>query len=550
MSATVNLPTHHQAARLCSLACWSLVFVMLPAEVIGLTIRFDMASPSADSRWSWLLGQSHHLPRVAVATLAAVVLIRGGQRLSSSSNPFGLWQSRRVAWAALLGHVTAFAVFFQITAALLEGSQLTSTTFPVLLGAWVLAGVATLAFWIASLVPPRLWKALGRDTAVAFTAGLVLGIAAWAAGQATNSLWRPLGTGTLHLVQGMLSLITHDVICRPGDLVVGTTNFRVRIAPGCSGYEGIGLILVFLGSCLWIFRRTLRFPQAFLLLPLGIVVIWLANAMRIAGLVAMGSWGSEAIARGGFHSQAGWLAFNAVGFGIIVIARRSPLFTVDVQTRQPSSFASATTAYLLPMLAIVATTMVTGAFTSGFDFLYPWRVLAAVLVLWIYRRQYTELQRTWSWEAVLIGVLVFALWMLFEQFLHTGTGGGTVLLEGLRAMSKGGAILWLVCRILGSVLTVPLAEELAFRGYLIRRLQSVEFLNVPPGTFTPLALLGSSVLFGALHGRWLAGTIAGLLYAFAVRRRGNLTDGVVAHATTNLFIAVYVLITGSWALWV
>jgi membrane protease YdiL (CAAX protease family) len=51
----------------------------------------------------------------------------------------------------------------------------------------------------------------------------------------------------------------------------------------------------------------------------------------------------------------------------------------------------------------------------------------------------------------------------------------------------------------------------------------------------------SSVLFGVLHGRWLAGTLAGIGYALAFRQRGQLVDAVVAHMTTNALIATYVL---------
>jgi membrane protease YdiL (CAAX protease family) len=56
-------------------------------------------------------------------------------------------------------------------------------------------------------------------------------------------------------------------------------------------------------------------------------------------------------------------------------------------------------------------------------------------------------------------------------------------------------------------------------------------------------------LFGALHGRWIAGTLAGMLYALAVYRRGELADAVLAHTTSNALIAVYVLVTASWSLW-
>lgn len=59
----------------------------------------------------------------------------------------------------------------------------------------------------------------------------------------------------------------------------------------------------------------------------------------------------------------------------------------------------------------------------------------------------------------------------------------------------------------------------------------------------------SSLLFGLLHQRLLAGTLAGLVYGLAVYRRGELGDAVVAHAVTNGLLAGWVLGTGSWELW-
>ena len=76
----------------------------------------------------------------------------------------------------------------------------------------------------------------------------------------------------------------------------------------------------------------------------------------------------------------------------------------------------------------------------------------------------------------------------------------------------------------GSVVTVPLAEELAFRGYLTRRLMATEFQEIPLGRFTWFSFLISSALFGALHGRWLAGILAGMLYALALYRRKDLGE--------------------------
>jgi CAAX prenyl protease-like protein len=109
---------------------------------------------------------------------------------------------------------------------------------------------------------------------------------------------------------------------------------------------------------------------------------------------------------------------------------------------------------------------------------------------------------------------------------------------------------WISIRALAATTTVPIAEELAFRGFLLRRIMADDFESIPFGRFTWPALLISSVAFGALHGsRWIAGTLAGLLYGLAVARQGKLGDAVIAHATTNAILAVYVLVFNQWQLW-
>jgi CAAX prenyl protease-like protein len=102
---------------------------------------------------------------------------------------------------------------------------------------------------------------------------------------------------------------------------------------------------------------------------------------------------------------------------------------------------------------------------------------------------------------------------------------------------------------LGSVVTVPIAEELAFRGYLARRLVTADFERLSLRHFSWLAFIGSSVLFGAMHSRLIAGTLTGALYFLCFRRRGELADSILAHAITNGLIAAYVVTTGNWVLW-
>ena len=141
---------------------------------------------------------------------------------------------------------------------------------------------------------------------------------------------------------------------------------------------------------------------------------------------------------------------------------------------------------------------------------------------------------------------VFGLWLLLEPAADSRK---TQLALSLAEISAGPAAIWLVFRVFGSVLIVPLVEELAFRGYILRKLIARDFEKVSFTRFTWFSFLVSSVLFGLLHGRWLAGTLAGMAYALALRRRGQLGDAVLAHGTTNALIAGTVLAQERWALW-
>ena len=199
-------------------------------------------------------------------------------------------------------------------------------------------------------------------------------------------------------------------------------------------------------------------------------------------------------------------------------------------------------------MALIATQMITSTLSPGLDRYYPARVIAVAVVLLIFRKSYSELRPRWSWAAVAIGCGVFAVWMFLEP---SGATASTAMPthSGPQSFPQGWVGIWLIFRVVGSVVMVPLAEELAFRGYLTRRLIGSDFQSVPPGQLTWLSFLVSSVLFGVLHGRWVAGTLAGMAYALAYHRRGELTDAIVAHGVTNALIAAVVLATGAWSLW-
>jgi exosortase E/protease (VPEID-CTERM system) len=336
-------------------------------------------------------------------------------------------------------------------------------------------------------------------------------------------------------------------VFRPTERIVGTSAFEVLIESRCSGYEGIGLVCAFLAVYLYLFRAQLRFPNALLIVPLGSLVIWLTNSARIAALVLVGTWGSRTVAEEGFHSQAGWMAFCGVALGLVYLLHRVPFFAKTDDTRRAG--ADPTAAYLMPLLVLVAASMATAAFSAGFDRLYPLKVVAVASTLLVYRRSYAAAVGWCSWHAVAMGLLAFVVWMVLEPASSGRSAEG--LRSGLSSLPAAWAGAWVASRFIGFVVTVPIAEELAFRGYLARLLVSEDFESLPPRSLNWLSVAVSSVAFGALHGgRWLAGIAAGLLYALALNRRGRVSDAIIAHAITNGLIAAYVLSTGSWSLMV
>jgi exosortase E/protease (VPEID-CTERM system) len=515
---------------------------LLLIELLALTLRFESPRIEGPGRW-WaeLLEHSGFLLQIAMTMAVALLVFAGDSLRRGLEAVTRQLENPHPWWPFLVAHLATFGLFVWLTSQVMEGDLASSPTPEAWVIAWGLGGAATLALLIAAALPPASWWPLLQPRAGALVAAALVGVAAWTASRWSDLLWTPLAAASFAVSEGLLQLLFPDVVSLPDRLILGTPGFRVIISPACSGYEGIGLVAVFLSVYLWVFRRELRFPVALVIVPLGVVVVWLANAVRIAALIALGSWGARELAAGGFHSLAGWLAFNFVVLGLIAVSRRL------AGRQRVATRPTATAAYVLPLLVVIGTGMLTGALSSGFDRWYPLRVVTGTAAACCFWRTYARLRWGWSGSAVGVGLVVFGIWLALEPSTEDS---GRALADAVADLPRGWAITWLAFRVVGSTLLVPLVEELAFRGYLTRRLLAADFEAVPAGTFSWFSMLVSSALFAALHpGRFVAAFLAGLLFAMVYYQRGRVSDAVVAHATANGLIAGYVLSTGSWGLW-
>jgi exosortase E/protease (VPEID-CTERM system) len=535
----------HGAASALALR-WSGLGLLLVAELAALGFRFDTESLAGKPQW-WAkaVDASPVVPAVLIV-VALATLVFGGTKLKAAFEEVAdaACGSPQSCLCYLVCHFISLAAFTALTWFVFEGGMANTALPGLWFSGWAAAAAATLAFWIAAAVPPVLWLSLLKQTYPQVLLGSAVGIVAWRCGALSGQLWDSMNRWTFELVRRLVSLTLGECYCEPAEYAVGTSSFSVCIDRRCAGYQGIGLIAVFLAFYLWFYRKTLRFPQALLLLPAGIATIWLANALRIAALVVIGSVFSRAVALGGFHSLAGWLLFNAIALGLVAISSRWRFFSARVSPAAKTS--NPTVPLLAPFLAGLAVAMLTGLFSSGFDRLYPLRVVAVLGTAWCFRKAYAEFQWSWSWWAVGLGAIVAGLWILLAPKPAT-LSVSPLGLAGVPIVLATG---WWLFRLLGYVIAAPLAEELAFRGYLARRLISADFQDVPPGRFSWWSLAASSAVFGAFHGRaWLAGCLAGMLFLIATYHRGRIADAVLAHATANGLLASYAATTGNWYLW-
>lgn len=523
---------------------------VIVAEYLVLGVAFDGRTIIHARGWWSELNNLGELVRV-FATIATAALVLEGPalavRLRSAS---GAIAGYAWAWATL--HAACFGMFSLLTARVFAGAP-APVWAPWLLVAWALSGVALVFTALRWALGPALRLVLA-GSGKALRLGLGMGVLAWfmaiRAFRTWAGLWEVMADWTLQLSAAWLRLGSNAVGVEADTHTLSLDGFRAEIGFPCSGVEGLTLMGVFCSGFLYRFRSQLRFPRAFWLLPLGLVAVWLANTLRIAALVAIGAWLSPEIAFGAFHSKAGWLFFCTLAFALAFLAARSRFFAKDAgPPAADSGMENPTAAYCVPLLALLALGMLTGAFTGALDYFYPVRILVAAASVWGFRHYYArfELRHALSWQAIAIGVGVFALWLALAPARNAEHNAAFA--RALDHLSGASRACWFTFRVLGAVLVVPLVEELAFRGYLQRRMLAEDFTEVSPQRFSWLSLVATSLAFGSLHASWLAGAIAGAAYSFATYVRGFLRDAVVAHATTNALLAVWVLAFQRWDLW-
>lgn len=220
-----------------------------------------------------------------------------------------------------------------------------------------------------------------------------------------------------------------------------------------------------------------------------------------------------------------------------------------MDSEQPRSDKRKLAAFTLPMGVFLALLLVTSAGIPVY-WTYPAQtVVCGALLIWLWREYEFGPPRT-VWFALLIGAAVFALWIAPQQFL--GFEPRRVGFDP-DVFAAQPALYWatVAFRFLRLVIVVPLVEEIFWRGFLLRYLINERFTAVVVGTFSWLSFAVVTIVFGFSHSRpdWIAALICGALYNLVAYQTRSLASCVVAHATTNLLLGLWIMQTRQWGFW-
>jgi CAAX prenyl protease-like protein len=184
---------------------------------------------------------------------------------------------------------------------------------------------------------------------------------------------------------------------------------------------------------------------------------------------------------------------------------------------------------------------------------YTLKVALVAAIAWWYRTTWKDLRPFPNLPSfimsTLTGLVVVVLWIGLDPYYPELPGMGRRTGFDPSPLSIGLRWAFILVRMLGLVVLVPVIEELFWRSFLIRWIIDQDFQRVPIGRVTPLAAVISSVLFALAHPEWFPALLTGLLWAWLLWQTKSLSACVVSHVVANLALGIYVILSGDYKYW-
>lgn len=528
-------------------APWTLL-ALFAAELLLLSVLYlgSYEFSCAPLLPQWVCAAGGYTIHRVLAVIAMVLLLRVARPEAFADLRGGVGSEPR----ALAINLAGIALFLLPLALGLSGGSAAQLSIAAV--AWTLGLALAVGGALTSLAPWSAWTRLARNLGLPLLALSAVALLAPEIKNALSPVFRGIWLSdnwiaeqTFDGVIWGLRALGYDLIFDASTKVIGTADFQVEIHASCSGVQGLVLISGFLTLYLFLMRKDLAFPAVLVLYPIGLALSAGLNTLRIMVLIVIGLEGAPDLAVGGFHSYAGSLAFTLLAFGLIATANRMPVFRRAAVASRPVQpvmplLQDPVAAQILPFVVFLLSGVILATIVAEPEVFYPWRFLAMAAILFAFLPHFLKLDwRVDPW-AVGSGLAIALVWVLVDP---PEAAGDSALAAALAQMSGPVLAIWIVARVLGTSIAVPLIEEVLFRGYMLDRLGARA-----GGLRMVLAVVLSSAAFAALHDRWLLAALAGVVFAgLVLRRDGRLVDAIVSHAVANAAIAAYAMRSGDWS---
>lgn len=223
---------------------------------------------------------------------------------------------------------------------------------------------------------------------------------------------------------------------------------------------------------------------------------------------------------------------------------------------------SSTLAYVLPFALFLLLTTLEGwgPLAEVYPVVYTAKVIIVAAAWWYFRKQYPAPSARGLGIGVVVGVLGIGVWVVLSRWVPSWSlpgipadwlsGGTRMGFNPWEAIETPvGQWLFVLIRLAGLAVVVPLMEEVFWRGFLARWLISDDFERIPVGTYSHVSFAVVTIAFALAHPEFLAALIWGAAVNGLLYYTKNLWTCIVAHAVTNALLGAYVLASGAWELW-
>lgn len=190
------------------------------------------------------------------------------------------------------------------------------------------------------------------------------------------------------------------------------------------------------------------------------------------------------------------------------------------------------------------------------------RGIGGLYAVWLIRRYLPPLGKPHVVLGVFFGLVAAVLWVggqhLFNMAVESAGVAGKWyvfnLVEPVDPRTTLSPAAWwsqAVGRIAVATITVPVIEELFWRGFMLRAfIDYTHWDRIPMWRFTWFSFLGTSLLSVAQHpSNWAVSIFCWMLFNALFYWKRSLNFMFVVHGATNLILYIYVIAYGDWIFW-